>query len=102
MSGLNFQTMPIIVTYDVPARHVELKKCLFEKGYQDYIMHLDSKGVSRKIYLPNTTVYHPSKTAQEGRDDVQSCCKDLGIDLERCVATVWSNWSAVWGKPFGK
>jgi hypothetical protein len=94
--------MSIIVTYDVPSRHVELKNCLFKKGYQDYIMHPDSQGVSKKIYLPNTTVYHPSKAAKEGRDDVGSCCKGLGIELERCVATAWSEWSAEWGKPFGK
>jgi len=94
--------MPIIITYDVPERHVELKKSLFSKEYQDYILHLDKNGVNKKIFLPNTTVYHKTNNAKEGLKDIQDSCDSLGIKLERCVSTQWGpDWSAIWGKPFG-
>ena len=92
--------MGIVITYDVPSKHVDLKKSLFSKGYQDYIIHPDN-GVNRKIFLPNTTVYHPSKTAAQGLADIQASCTALGIKLERCIVTQWGpDWTAVWGEPF--
>jgi hypothetical protein len=93
--------MSIIVTYDVPNRHVELKKVLFGKGYQDFILRFFN-GTLRKVYLPNTTVYHASKDAQSGVDDVSAACVSLRIEIERCVSTQWGpDCAAIWGKPFG-
>ncbi len=93
--------MTIIVTYDVPSQHVSLKKALFAIGYQDYFL-FPFNGINRKVFLPNTTVYHPSKSATQGRADVLNACKILNIELERCIATqLGPEWSAEWGKPFG-
>lgn len=89
--------MPIIVTYDVPKEHTPLKQSLFKLGYSDKIVHVDEKGVNRYIYLPNTTLYHPTKTAEQARIDVQTACKNLNIELERCVSTLWTGWAAIWG-----
>ncbi len=92
--------MGIVITYDVPSRHVDLKKSLFGKGYQDFIMHTD-KGINRKIFLPNTTVYHPSRAAEQALADIKSSCASLGIKLERCIVTQWGpDWAAIWGEPF--
>lgn len=93
--------MAIIATYDVPSKHVELKKALFAKGYTETILHKDDKGVPKKIYLPNTTLYHASKTAKQAVNEIEAECKALKIDLERCVATIWQDWAAIWGEPFG-
>lgn len=88
--------MAIIVTYDVPSKHKELKKALFALGYKDQI-----PGTTCKIiYLPNTTLYHSSKTASDAVDDVKSECSELNIKLERCVATIWDDWSAICGEDF--
>ena len=94
------QFMPIIVTYDVPSRHVELKKLLFERGYTDKITHFHN-GAYRDIYLPNTTVYHATKTSAQGREDLQTATTALQIKLERCVSTQWGpDWAVIFGVPF--
>lgn len=93
--------MSIIVTYDVPSRHVDLKKSLFAKGYTDKIEHFQD-GTYRNIYLPNTTLYHPTKSAQEAREDMQTSTTALQIKLERCISMKWGpNWAAIYGEPFG-
>jgi len=93
--------MPIIVTYDVPSRHVDLKKLLFARGYTDRITNFQS-GVYKDIHLPNTTVYHPTKSSTQGREDLQVCTTELQIRLERCIATQWGpDWAAIYGVPFG-
>jgi len=88
--------MAIIITYDVPSKHVELKAAMKKMGYVDQI-----PGETCKIiYFPNTILHHSSKTASEARDEVQEVCTKLGIELERCVATLWTGWSAICGEPF--
>jgi len=88
--------MATIVAYDVPSKHDDLKKALFELEYKDRI-----PGSSCKvIYFPNTTLYHSTKTAEQAREDVKSACKRLSISLDRCVATKWIDWAAICGEPF--
>lgn len=88
--------MAVIVTYDVPSKHTELKDNLKEQGYLDQI----SGNTCKVIYFPNTTLYHETKTASEALRDVQAVCRDLEIKLERCVSTLWSNYSAICGEDF--
>lgn len=88
--------MAIIIAYDVPSKHTELKKALQKLGYKDQI----SDPKCKIIYFPNTTLYHASKTASTATSEVKAECKTLGISLERFVATRWDGWSAVCGEPF--
>jgi len=88
--------MASIVTYDIPSKHVEFKKEMFALGYKDQI----TGNVCKIIYFPNTTLYHPSKTPNTARVEVQSVSKKLNIELERCIATIWEDWSAICGEPF--
>ncbi len=88
--------MAVIVTYDVPSKHTELKDTLKEQGYLDQIPGNKYK----VIYFPNTTLYHETKTTSEALRDVQSVCKDLEIKLERCVSTLLSNYIAICGEDF--
>ena len=95
--------MAIIITYDVPTKHVELKKALFALGYIETLNHSDASKTNGIIYFPNTTVLHKTKTAGQAITDLQTITKQLSIELERCIATQWGpDWSAVWGKPFGQ
>ncbi len=88
--------MAVIVTYDVPSKHTELKTALKQLGYVDQI-----PGVTCKIiYFPNTTLFHKTKTSLQAREDVQSICTNLGVKLERCVATIWDDWAAICGEDF--
>lgn len=88
--------MAIIVTYDIPSKHPEFKKAVFELGYSATTK--DSE--NRTINLPNTTLYHATKTSGEALDDTRNLCARLGIRLERCVSILWSGWSAIFGEPF--
>ena len=88
--------MATIVTYDIPVQHWEFKKMMIQLGYKDQIA-----GTSCKvIYFPNTTLYHPNKSAATARDDAKDIAKRLGINLERCVASKWEGWAAICGEPF--
>ena len=88
--------MAIIITYDIPSRHTDLKQELFKLGYAERIINN-----GRFIFLPNTTVYHSTKTAQQGKEDVQRVCIRLNIQLERCISTQFGpDWDAIWGEPF--
>lgn len=89
--------MATIVTYDIPSKHSELKKMLFDMGYKDRISGINCK----IIYFPNTTLYHLSKNAEQCRSDLQSTCATLQIKLERCIATQWGpDWAAICGEEF--
>lgn len=89
--------MVSVVTYDIPSKHVDFKKLMFQMGYKDQIVHTNSK----IIYFPNTTLYHATKGAEEARDDAKNVADKLGVYLERCIATQWGpNWAAIYGEPF--
>lgn len=88
--------MAIIITYDIPSKHVEFKKVMFQLGYKDQVLDQHSK----IIYFPNTALYHPTKTAIEARDDAQAVSKQLSVKLERCISTIWNSWAAIYGEPF--
>jgi len=88
--------MAIVVTYDIPSKHVDFKKLMFQLGYKDQIAGTTCK----VIYFPNTTLYHATKSAETARDEAVRTAERLGIDLERCIATDWENWTAICGEPF--
>jgi hypothetical protein len=89
--------MASVVTYDIPSKHVDFKKLMFQFGYKDQIAGTTCK----VIYFPNTTLYHPDKSAEAAREDARSVATKLGVILERCIATQWGpNWAAICGEPF--
>ena len=86
--------MAVIVTYDIATKHVELKKAMFQSGYIEKVAY-----ERRSIYLPNTTLYHQSKTANQAREDTKSVTTNLNVKLERCIAT---QWGPRLGRRFGR
>ena len=88
--------MASIVTYDIPEKHREFKQAMFRLGYKEKIAG-ESCNV---IFFPNTTLYHENKSPAQARDDVKAMCKNLDVELERCIATIWENWAVVCGEPF--
>ena len=89
--------MEIIITYDIPEKHVEFKKAMFKMGYKDQI----PGKVCKVIYFPNTTLYHPDKQPVTAYNEAESVCRTLGIELERCVSTpLGPAWYVSCGKPF--
>jgi hypothetical protein len=89
--------MATVVTYDIPSKHMDFKKLLFQLGYKDQITWTTGK----VIYFPNTTLYHADKSAEKARDDANSVANKLGMTLESCIATQWGpNWAVIYGEPF--
>ncbi|MEO7975874.1 hypothetical protein [Flavobacterium sp.] len=88
--------MATIITYDIPNKHREFKNEMFTLGYLDKIPD-NTCGI---IYLPNTSLYHPTNSAQKARDDAKAICYRLGISLERCISTIWQSWAAICGEKF--
>lgn len=89
--------MATIITYDIPSKHTEFKSLMFQLGYKDRLAGTTCK----VIYFPNTTLYHPDKSAESAREDARSIAGKLSVILERCIATQWGpNWAAICGEPF--
>jgi hypothetical protein len=89
--------MAAIITYDIPSKHTEFKAAMFKLGYYAQILDANSK----TVYLPNTTLYHASKTPTAAVKDALAICSGLGLPLERCIATTFSfDWSGILGEPF--
>lgn len=89
--------METIITYDISDKHTEFKNEMKLLGYQDKVRGITN---CEWIYLPNTTLYHLSKNPSTARDEARKICKNLKIELERCIATIWDNWAAICGEPF--
>ena len=89
--------MEIIITYDISDKHTEFKNEMKLLGYKDKVRGITN---CEWIYLPNTTLYHPSKNPSTAREEARKICKNLKIELERCISTIWDNWAAICGEPF--
>jgi len=90
--------MPVLITYDVPRRHLDLKQRLAVGGY---LFQLTDPRDNKVFYLPNTALYHQSKTVQQAMSDLKAECSYLGISLERAFATeVGSVWDCIPGNPY--
>ncbi|AZI22528.1 hypothetical protein EIH07_05450 [Chryseobacterium taklimakanense] len=90
--------METIITYGISDKHADFKKEMKLLGYQDKVREVKCTW----IYLPNATLYHPSKSPIIVRDEAQKICTDLNIKLEKCFSTTWNKdyWAAVCGSPF--
>lgn len=89
--------MPIIITYDIPDKHVEFKNIMLQNNYKDRINGTKCEIIS----FPNTTLYHATKTTVDARNEAKQICRRLNITLIRCVTTPWGPKPAVvCGEPF--
>lgn len=89
--------METIIAYDISGKHLEFKNEMKKLGYQDKITEA---GNCKVLYLPNTTLYHPTKSPVEARTDALNIKNSLKIQLERCIATIWDKWAAICGESF--
>lgn len=89
--------MGIIITYDISDKHTDFKNEMKKLGYKDKIEGGEN---CVWIYLPNTTLYHHTKTSVEAINDAKKVKQDLKIELERCIATIYDSWAAICGEPF--
>jgi hypothetical protein len=91
--------MGVLVNYDLDGKHTPVKDAMKVKGYQDYFeFHEIVKGVriKKRINLPNTTLYHNSKSASTGRDELISVAKEKGAIVEFILATQFDPETTSW------
>lgn len=73
----------VLISYDVSAKNPEVKAALLALNYYDYF----TLGGAPKIYhLPNTTLWHKTKSSDQAMSDMKRVCADLGVTLEKAVA----------------
>ncbi|RZK22430.1 MAG: hypothetical protein EOO43_09605 [Flavobacterium sp.] len=86
--------MGVLITYDVPDSHTELKKRMIAKGYFKTVA--GSNGIV--CHLPNTTLYRNINDPAQSIRDLDDCAAGL-VAIERAVATTMESWSGKQGIP---
>lgn len=95
--------MGILLNYDLDDKHTAVKTAMYDKEYQNYFEYyetVESKRVKNTIYLPNTTLYHSTKSTVEGRDELRTIAKAKGAKVDHLLVTVFnpsSGWAAITG-----
>jgi len=81
----------VLISYDVNKSHTEVKAKLEALGYYD---NFTNTGESKK-YLPNTTLWHPTKSSNQAISDLKTVCGSLGVTLEKAVAVKASEFVGI-------
>lgn len=79
--------MAIVLTYDVNSRHTDIKNHLKTLGYTDTMRGTVDGGTDAvECDLPNTTLYHPTRTKNQGKSDIDTTAAHFGAVVEKTVA----------------
>lgn len=73
----------VLLSYDVNKLHSLVKEALKKLGYLESFKNTNDP----KIYqLPNTTMWHASKSSDQAMNDIKSVCRNVQVTLEKAVA----------------
>lgn len=79
----------VLISYDIDKLHTQVKTALEKLGYHDNFKNNNDP----KIYkLPNTTMWHPTKSSDQAMSDLKSICNSNGVKLEKAVAVKASDF----------
>jgi len=73
----------VLISYDVSAKNPEVKAALIALDYYD---HFTLGTASKVYYLPNTTLWHKTKSSDQAMSDMKKVCAELKVTLEKAVA----------------
>lgn len=73
----------LLIWYDIDKLHTQVKTALEKVGLHD---GFKNKNDSKVYQLPNTTMWHPTKSSDQAIKDLQSICNSSGVKLEKAVA----------------
>lgn len=82
----------VLISYDVSAKNPEVKAALLELKYYDYFT---LAGSTKKYLLPNTTLWHKTKSSDQAMADMKKVCADLKVTLEKAVAVKASEFVGI-------
>jgi hypothetical protein len=69
-----------------------VKSAMKKLDYREYIKF---KGETETYNLPNTTLWHPSKSSSQAINDLKTICSGLGVNLEKAIAVLASEFVAI-------
>lgn len=73
----------VLISYDVSAKNPEVKAALIALNYYESF----TLGNATKVYyLPNTTLWHKTKSSDQAMADMKKVCSDLKVTLEKAVS----------------
>lgn len=80
---MGITVMKVLISYDVSAKNPEVKAALLALNYYDHF----TLGNTSKVYqLPDTTLWHKTKSSDQAMSDMKKVCTELKVTLEKAVA----------------
>lgn len=81
----------VVVSYDVDQKHTTVKEEMLELGYYDNWNY----GEGPIYQMPNTTLWHKSKSSNAAIRDIENICYKLGVTLDKAVAVLAKDFAGV-------
>ena len=82
----------LLISYDVNRFHTDIKDKMEKMGYSDSFKY---KGETKLYYLPNTTLWHTKKSSDQAINVIKTVCRSLGVNLEKAIAVLASEFVAI-------
>ncbi|MCY0969969.1 hypothetical protein [Chryseobacterium wangxinyae] len=73
----------VVISYDVDRLHTQVKSSMESLGYKT---NFSFSGSSKIYQLPNTSLWHGSKSSDQAMDDLKKTCNGLRVTLEKAIA----------------
>jgi hypothetical protein len=73
----------ILISYDIDKSHTEVKTALKDLGYLERFKNTND---AKTYNLPNTTLWHQTKSSNQAMSDLKSTCDNLNVTLEKAIA----------------
>ena len=73
----------VLMFYDVSAKNPDVKAALLALNYHD---HYTLENALKVYHLPDTTLWHKTKSPDQAMSDMKKVCADLKVTLEKAVA----------------
>ena len=82
----------VLISYDINRLHSTVKSKMESRGYLD---NFRFTGENKVYHLPNTTLWHPSKSSNQAIYDLRLICQDLDVTLEKTVSVKASEFVGI-------
>ena len=72
----------VLISYDINKSYPQVKSDMEKLGYLESFRYENDS----KIYLlPNTTLWHPTKSSDQAMADLKNVCRNQSVTLEKAV-----------------
>ena len=82
----------VFISYDIDSKHVEVKNAMKNLSYHE---SWKNQNDPKSYVLPNTTLWHQSKSTDSAIADIKSICNRLSVKLEKTIAVIASDFAGI-------